>query len=261
MSKPPPHSQQNRGRDRVRQLNRYQYKSTNNLLEFNSSNASTDNLCKFANKGICQYADNECRYSHIRCSNYNSCYKRGCPLAHAFRRTNSMSSLLCRNGIDCFTSGCKYRHPSGWNACIHGINCKNYDCQANHPPDRQQRCLDAYKCEDITCPYLHPAENNNSLELDSNIEQIENSCPFGSCCYQDDCKANHPCDRISQLQGMAPAAGSIMNTKSGKTMQSVDPALANNSNNDTPAVKDSPKLIIHDNVRRFTKAVRRNFGK
>ncbi|CAF1366158.1 unnamed protein product [Adineta steineri] len=137
-----------------------------------TDNDQEHKLCPFANKGTCRYKDNQCRYRHKKCQNYDSCSQDKCLLAHAPRSPSQPSTgnrKECKSGIECFNPDCKFRHPEGWSACDDGTQCINYDCISNHAYGRKQKCRDGKQCKNKLCKFLHP---NNDTEQ-SGIKDVK----------------------------------------------------------------------------------------
>ena len=153
-------------------------------------------LCHYANKGKCREKSNECKYRHQRCEYFNACFKPDCKLAHGRARslsnsstdsTRSASSMgstnakakKCSSGAKCFNIDCDFEHPDGWNPCPDGVNCKIYECTANHPYKRPGPCRDSDRCKNNKCKFLHPK---------TRAEQ----CPLRAKCLDWNCKKLHP---------------------------------------------------------------------
>ncbi|CAF1081273.1 unnamed protein product, partial [Didymodactylos carnosus] len=70
-----------------------------------TSNTVNRGYCRFANKGVCPFQDNECQYRHEKCENYNLCLKPSCLLAHASPNLTEIGKNTqrnCKNGLECY---------------------------------------------------------------------------------------------------------------------------------------------------------------
>lgn len=67
----------------------------------------------------------------------------------------------CRHSDRCFTADCPYKHPSEWCACKYGVQCNDFDCTANHPPNRKDICKYGNGCRKYDCSCLHPKPNKS----------------------------------------------------------------------------------------------------
>ncbi|CAF3869213.1 unnamed protein product [Rotaria sp. Silwood1] len=99
-------------------------------------------------------------------------------------RDDSCSSRIptCRSGSECFNANCSYRHPSGWYACIDGVDCQDFNCRGNHPYSRTNPCSQGNECKNITCKFLHPSTRMGE-------------CDAGDQCREWSCKALHSQNR------------------------------------------------------------------
>ncbi|CAF1283845.1 unnamed protein product [Didymodactylos carnosus] len=133
-----------------------------------TSNTVNRGYCRFANKGVCPFQDNECQYRHEKCENYNLCLKPSCLLAHASPNLTEIGKNTqrnCKNGLECYNFNCKFQHPEGWSACRNGAACTIYGCNSEHPPPPPPKklCRFGDNCRNKSnyCPFLHPNENRN----------------------------------------------------------------------------------------------------
>ncbi|CAF1601026.1 unnamed protein product, partial [Adineta ricciae] len=184
--------------------------STTKLLKEKDDEQDRRPLCHWANKGECRYNSDTCKYRHEQCTNYKSCENRVCKLGHSKERTarvvqsshernllrdrrDSCSSTssntsiqstntrtnMCRYEMKCFNIDCRFEHPDGWNPCVDGENCEDYDCTASHSFKRKTKCLSGGNCKNADCKFLHPKAR---AEL----------CRFRAKCKLWTCQKLHP---------------------------------------------------------------------
>lgn len=135
----------------------------------------------------------------------------------------------CHHGLECFKADCEFEHPTGWNPCLDGVRCQNYQCTAVHPSKRKGICGDGDRCKRSECRLLHPktrisecrwrgkcikwdcprlhpssrprpcSDKENCTNLICSclhpIERQKLLCPLGADCRDAFCQLNHPSER------------------------------------------------------------------
>ncbi|KAG1772169.1 hypothetical protein EDD22DRAFT_1040491 [Suillus occidentalis] len=130
------------------------------------------------------------------------------------------SPTLCKFGIKCTNSQCRYSHPSpvataesgvvlSADACEKGKDCKDKDCIKSHvspavkspvagatnspvpptstgPPQHTVACRFGGACTRPNCPYTHPPKTNHFAQ----------QCRFGAGCTRASCPFQHPEGRV-----------------------------------------------------------------
>ncbi|KAG1746489.1 hypothetical protein EDB19DRAFT_1905929 [Suillus lakei] len=132
------------------------------------------------------------------------------------------SPTLCKFGIKCTNSQCRYSHPSpvataesgvvlSTEACEKGKDCKDKDCIKSHvspavknpgastthtpatpaaaaagPPQHTVACRFGGACTRPNCPYTHPPKTNHFAQ----------QCRFGAGCTRASCPFQHPEGRV-----------------------------------------------------------------
>ncbi|KAG2750851.1 hypothetical protein P692DRAFT_20952509 [Suillus brevipes Sb2] len=130
------------------------------------------------------------------------------------------SPTLCKFGIKCTNSQCRYSHPSpvataesgvvlSTDACEKGKDCKDKDCIKSHvspavkspvagathspvpptstgPPQHTVACRFGGACTRPNCPYTHPPKTNHFAQ----------QCRFGAGCTRASCPFQHPEGRV-----------------------------------------------------------------
>ncbi|KAG2137265.1 hypothetical protein BD769DRAFT_1651329 [Suillus cothurnatus] len=131
------------------------------------------------------------------------------------------SPTLCKFGIKCTNSQCRYSHPSpvataesgvvlSTEACEKGKDCKDKDCIKSHvspavknpvagathtpvpptattgPPQHTVACRFGGACTRPNCPYTHPPKTNHFAQ----------QCRFGAGCTRATCPFQHPEGRV-----------------------------------------------------------------
>ncbi|KAG1861988.1 hypothetical protein C8R48DRAFT_834245 [Suillus tomentosus] len=132
------------------------------------------------------------------------------------------SPTLCKFGIKCTNSQCRYSHPSpvataesgvvlSTEACEKGKDCKDKDCIKSHvspavknpvagathtpvpptttttgPPQHTVACRFGGACTRPNCPYTHPPKTNHFAQ----------QCRFGAGCTRASCPFQHPDGRV-----------------------------------------------------------------
>ncbi|KAG2069646.1 hypothetical protein BDR04DRAFT_1055180 [Suillus decipiens] len=130
------------------------------------------------------------------------------------------SPTLCKFGIKCTNSQCRYSHPSpvataesgvvlSTEACEKGKDCKDKDCIKSHvspavknpvagathapvppittgPPQHIVACRFGGACTRPNCPYTHPPKTNHFAQ----------QCRFGAGCTRASCPFQHPEGRV-----------------------------------------------------------------
>ncbi|KAG0702879.1 hypothetical protein DFH29DRAFT_998968 [Suillus ampliporus] len=155
------------------------------------------------------------------------------------------SPTLCKFGIKCTNSQCRYSHPSpvataesgvvlSTEACEKGKDCKDKDCikshvspavihpgagtthtpavaptTANGPPQHTVTCRFGAACTRPNCPYQHPAKTNHFAQ----------QCRFGAGCTRASCPFQHPDGRVlpSTFHRGLSTTGPLINVQTPET--------------------------------------------
>ncbi|CAF4253095.1 unnamed protein product [Rotaria socialis] len=121
---------------------------------------------------------------------------------HVQNNSLSYQKPACEYGLKCFNTNCPLDHPSEWQVCRNGSNCKDFYCKATHPYDRQKPCLRGHNCKRFKCRFMHPSSTFGECLAGTKcrIWQCQarhpdtrpKDCSFGESCFNNACPRPHP---------------------------------------------------------------------
>jgi len=121
-----------------------------------------------------------------RCTFWPSCTRSDCPFYHPTEH--------CKFFPNCsFGSNCLNIHPNI--PCMFGSDCKNPNCQFNHPP-KSIPCKNGFACTVSGCTFSHPPIackfGDACMNGRSCLFSHAPPCKFGIECVRPDCSFAHP---------------------------------------------------------------------